>query len=407
MWSRIYYGYVIVLVAFFIFVIIFGAEFSFGVFLKPLLNEFGWTRAAISGAYSLKMVLSGVFGLIAGKLNDKFGPRLIVTGCCFIAGLGYLLMSQISTIWQIYLLYGVLLSVGGGGCIIPLFSTVARWFVKRRGLASGIIGSGVGVGIIIMPLLANYLISTYSWRFSYVIIGLMALVVPVILAQFLRRDPHQMGLIAYGTDSVSSDNPNLGIKGFSFREAIRTRQLWMISIIFFCDGFCVHTVMVHMVPHATDIGVLAIAAAAILSVMGFCDVSSKIVTGGIGDKIGSRRVLIILFTLMLVAFLWLQFASVLWMLYLFAITFGIAYGGVGVAQSPLVAEYFGLRAHGAIYGVSMSALCVGSAIGPLMAGRIFDARGSYYWAFILCAILSIVGLILSIFLKLQKTTYRS
>ncbi|MFC1929044.1 MFS transporter [Chloroflexota bacterium] len=403
--SRLFYGYIIVLAAFFILMIVFGAEISFGVFLKPLLDEFGWTRTVISGAYSLKMVLSGVFAIVAGRLCDRFGPRLVVTCCGFFVGLSYLLMSQISTIWQIYLIYGVLLSMGAVGCMVPLLSTVARWFVKRRGLANSIVMSGNSVGMIIMPTLANQLISTYSWRFSYVIIGLMALAVTVIVAQFLRRDPRQIGLAAYGADSVSSDSSNLEIQGFSFQEAIRIRQLWIICVMMLCLGFCIHTVYVHIVPHATDIGVSASAAATILSTVGIINTGSKIGMGSIVDRIGNRRVLIIIFILMLVAFLWLPFASELRMLYIFAAAFGIALGGLGAVHSPMVAEFFGLRAHGAIYGLTMLSGCIGNAVGPLVAGRIFDIRGSYYGAFILCATLGMVGLILSISLKLQKNNH--
>ncbi|MFC1986413.1 MFS transporter [Chloroflexota bacterium] len=383
--------------------IVFGAEFSFGVFLKPLLDEFGWTRAVISGAYSLKLVLAGIFGIFIGRLNDRFGPRLVVTSCGFLVGLSYLLMSQISAIWQIYLFYGVVLSMGVAGCLLPLFSTVLRWFVKRQGLASGIIASGIGVGTAIMPPFANQLISSYSWRVSYVVVGLVALVVTVIAAQFLRRDPRQAGLAAYGdASSVSSDSPNLGIQGFSRQQAIRTKQFWIICIMFLCGGFCIHTVMVHIIPYATDIGVSASVAATMLSIIGILTIGSKIGMGNTGDRIGNTRVMIIIFILMLVAFLLLQLASALWMMYLFTVIFAIAFGGIAVMQSPTVAELFGLKAHGEIYGLTMFSACIGNAIGPLIAGRIYDIRGTYYWAFMLCIMLSMLGLTLSILLRSQR-----
>ena len=379
--------------------IVWGTQYSFGVFFKPVLTEFGWTRAATSGAYSLNVILTGLFGIVAGRLSDRFGPRLVVTFCGLFMGLGYLLMSQVGAIWQMYLFYGVLVSVGVAGMWVPLLSTVARWFVKGRGLASGIAASGIGAGTVIMPPLANQLISSYSWRTSYVIIGLVVLALTVIVAQFLRRDPSQMGLVAYGADSTGTDGVNLGIQGFSVREAIRTRQFWIICVMFLCAVFGTQAVMVHTVPHATDIGVPAAAAATVLSVVGILSIGSKTGMGSIVDRIGSKRVAIIVLVLMSASFLWLLWANELWMLYLFAVVFAVAYGGLTALQSPIVAEFFGLRAHGAIFGLVLFAAQIGGALGTLVAGSVFDVSGTYYWAFILCAILAGFSLILAILLK--------
>jgi MFS family permease len=399
---RFFYGYFIVLASFFVLMIVFGAQYSFGVFFKPVLSEFGGTRAATSGAYSLNTILMGFFGIFAGRLSDRFGPRLVVTVCGLLIGLGYLLMSQISTVWQIYLCYGVLISAGTSGMWVPLLSTVARWFVKRRGLASGIIASGTGVGMVFMPPLANQLISSYNWRTSYVIIGLIALVVIVISAQFLRRDPGQKGLLAYGADTVKTGSTHLNVQGIPVKEAIRTRQFGIICVMCLCAYFCIQTVMVHTVPNTTDIGVSAAAAATVLSVVGVVSIGGKIIAGSSVDRIGNKRVAIIVFALMAVSFLWLLVANELWMMYLFAAIFGIGFGGYAVVQSPLVAEYFGLRAHGAIFGLASFAANIGGAMGSLVAGRIYDTSGSYHWAFILCAIIALGGLILSVLLKTAR-----
>jgi MFS family permease len=166
-----------------------------------------------------------------------------------------------------------------------------------------------------------------------------------------------------------------------------------------CANFCLQTVFVHIVPHATDIGISAAAAATILSVIGFVSIGSKIGVGSFGDRFGNRRAMVFLFLLISIVFLWLWFASELWMLYIFAALFAIGYGGFVAVQSPMVAEFFGLRAHGTIFGLVTFAANIGSAIGPLITGSIFDVSGSYDWAFILCAILCSVSLILSILLK--------
>jgi MFS family permease len=168
-----------------------GAQYSFGVFFKPVLNEFGWTRAATSGAYSVSLVLMGICGIFAGRFNDRFGPRIVITFCGILIGIGYLLMSKVNAIWQIYLFYGVIISVGMSGMFVPLMSTAARWFNKRRGLASGIVVAGVGAGIIVMPILANYLITRIQMADLFLIMGGMALGLIVIIAQFLKRDPEQ------------------------------------------------------------------------------------------------------------------------------------------------------------------------------------------------------------------------
>jgi MFS family permease len=397
--TRFYYGYVIVLASFIIFLMSLGIHYCFGVFFKPVLNEFGWTRAAISGAYSLNMILAGALGIVAGRLSDRFGPRLVLTVGGLLIGLGYLLMSWVNSIWQIYLFFGILVSVGEGGMFVPLMSTVAKWFVKGRGLASGIAVSGVAFGIIVMPLLSNLLISNYSWRTSYIVLGLAAIFSIGIVSQFMRRAPNQQLNTDNTAGAVVIDTPILHVQEPSLWEALRTRQFITACVIFLFFGFGVHTTMVHIVAHATDIGFSATTAALILSVIGFVSAGGKIAMGGLGDKIGNRNTVIIICTLAGLAFLWLRFAGELWMLYLFAVVFGISYGGFSSLQSPLVADLFGLRSHGAIFGSIAFFGSVGSALGSLAAGRIFDATGSYNWAFMLCVMLLITSLILTISLK--------
>lgn len=282
---------------------------------------------------------------------------------------------------------------------VPLLSTVARWFAKRRGLASGIAASGMGVGAVIMPPLSNQLISSYSWRTSYLIIGLIVLTMTITIAQFLKRNPRQMGLQSYYTDAEKIENPYFKIQGSSVQNAIRTKQFWIICILFLSGNFCVQTVLVHIVPHATDIGISAIAAATIVSAIGVTSIGGKVGLGSAIDRIGSKRVEIIVFVLVPISFLWLLVANELWMLYLFALVFGVAYGGFSAVMSPILADFFGLRLLGTIFGLAMFASQTGGAIGSLIAGHIYDINKSYFGAFILCVILGILGLILSILLK--------
>jgi len=378
--------------------IVYGAFYSFGVFFKPVLTDFGWTRAATSGAHSLCFLLSGAEGIFLGRLSDRYGPRLTVTICGIIFGLGYLLMAQINALWQLYLFYGVMVAVGVGS-YVPLISAVARWFVKRRGLMSGIVVSGVGAGTMVMPPVANLLISNYGWRNSYVIVGIIALVLIVVAAQFLRRDPSQMGQLPYGADEVKSESTAPGAQGFSLNEAIRTRQFWIFTVALFFALFCIQTMLLHIVPHATDIGISTVSAAGILSVIGGLSIVGRIGTGSMSDRIGNRLSLVIVLILISVALFWLTAVREMWMFYLFAIIFGFGYGGVAALESPRVAELFGLSSHGVIFGAVVFGATIGGAIGPLVAGRIFDITGSYQLAFLISGTLGIVSLILALLLR--------
>jgi len=396
---KFFYGYVIVAAAFFILVIYGGTLYSFGVFFKPVLTEFGWTRAIVSGAFSLYMLLHGFLYIFTGKVNDRFGPRILITICGFFFGVGFLLMSRISTLWELYLFYGVMVAIGMSGVGVPLLSTIARWFVKRRGLMTGIVLSGVGVGMAAWPPLATRLIANYGWRTSYIIVGIIALVVIIIAVQFLRRDPGQVGQLPDGDSEVRQESPISEAKGFSRQEAIYTRQFWILGVLMFCYGFGEQAVIVHIVPHATDLGISALIAANILAIIGGLSIVGRVGMGSAGDRIGNKPALGVCFIVMLVAFIWLLGAKELWMLYLFAAAYGFGYGGLGAVTSPIVAELFGLRAHGAILGVVIFIQLIGCAVGPLLTGRIFDVTGSYQGAFFIFVALSVTGLILTSLLR--------
>jgi len=390
-----FYGYIVVAAALCIMVAIWGAYYAFGVFFKPVLTEFGWTRAMTSGAFSLSMILHGLLGIVMGGLTDRLDPRMVLTLCGFFLGLGYLLMSQLGAVWQLYLFYGVIIGTGMGGAWVPLLSTVARWFVKRRSMMSGIVLTGTSIGALIAPLVASQLISTYDWRMSYIIMGSLVLVVVALVAQFLRRDPAQMGQVPYGESKGEEQGLKARTDGFSLKEAVYTRQFWVVFAMFLCFGFFMFAVIVHIVPHATDLGISAVSAANILATIGGLAIVGRVVLGSAADRIGNRRVFIIGFILLSAALFWLVPAREVWMLYLFAAVFGFAHGGVGASESPLVARLFGLSSHGLILGVTSLGFTTGAAVGPFLAGYIFDVTGSYQVAFLVCAAIGIVGLILT------------
>jgi len=405
--SGLFYGYLIVWVAFIIMFVFWGAFYAFGVFFKPMLNEFGWTRAMTAGAFSLCSIIQGLLGIAMGGLTDKFGPRVVITLCGLLLGLGYLLMSQLSVLWQLYLFYGAIVGAGMGGSFAPLMSTVARWFMRRRSTMTGIVVAGTGIGALIGPPVVSRLISGYGWRLSYIILGSIVLGVVVLCAQFIRRDPAQMGQVAYGDDAEKKKVLKQDTKELSLREAAYTMQFWIVFGMIFSLGFCVFAIMVHIVPHATEIGISTISAANILATIGGASVAGKVLLGRAADRIGSRQTFIIGFILMFAALLMVLQARGELVLYLFAAVFGFAFGGCISSESPIVAELFGLSSHGLILGVIAFSFLLGGAFGPLLFGHIFDVTGSYQWGFLVCATMSFVGLILTLVLKRSSLPIRS
>jgi len=264
---------------------------------------------------------------------------------------------------------------------------------------TGIAVSGIGVGTMIIPPIASWLITTYDWRTSYTIVGIIASVLVVSAAQFLRRDPSQVGQVPYGEEEVKAESLDTKDGGFSLREALRTSQFWLLCAMWSSFSFFLQVIMVHIVPHATDLGISAISAANVLAIIGGASIAGKIIAGGAGDRIGNKTVILICFVLLSVILFWLRLAEVVWMLYLFAAVFGFAYGGVITLQSPVIAELFGLSSHGVIFGVIFFVGTIGGAIGPILSGHIFDITSSYQLAFLICGAVAIMAIILTSLLR--------
>ena len=400
--SGFFYGYLIVGASLLIMSIMWGGYYAFGVFFKPVLNEFGWTKAMTSGAFSLASILNGLLTIAAGRLTDKFGPRMVMTVCGLFLGLGFMLMSQMRDIFHLYLFYGIFIGVGMSGSFIPLTSTVARWFLKRRGLMTGIVTAGTGIGALIGPPGASRLISIYGWRMSYLILGSISLLVVVLSAQLIKRDPKQVGQVPYGENQIEEDRWNLRVEGFSLREAAHASKFWIFCMTGFCYGYCVFAIMVHVIPYAIESGISATRAASILATIGGFAILGKVLLGRVGDIVGNRRTLTLGFILMSVALIGLVSAKIGWMLFLIAGLFGFAYGGIAVSHSPLVAELFGLRSHGLIFGVFAVSVSWGAATGPFLTGYLFDVTNSYQMAFLLCAIIGLTGILFAVFVRQSR-----
>jgi len=397
--SGFFYGYFIVGASLLIMSTMWGVYYAFGVFFKPVINEFGWTKAMTSGAFSLASIMNGLLVVAMGGLTDKFGPRMVMTICGLFLGSGFMLMSQMNNLFQLYLFYGILVGVGMSGSFIPLMSTVTRWFIKRRGLMTGIVAAGSGIGALIGPPVVSRLIPIYGWRISYAILGSITLLAVVLSAQFIKRDPTQVGQRPYGENQIEQVGLNLRVEGLSLKEALYSTRFWVFSTTGFCYGYCVFSIMVHMAPHAIESGISAVRAANILATIGGLAILGKVLLGRMGDVVGNRHTLMLGFILMSVALIWLVPSKIGWKLFLIAGIFGFAYGGIAVSHSPLVADLFGLRSHGLIFGVFAISVSWGGAIGPLLTGYLFDVTHGYQMAFVLCAVISLTGILFAALLR--------
>ncbi len=400
----LHYGWVMVLIAASALATHALIFFSFGVFLRPLTIEFGWERGALSAALSINMVIAGPLSILTGRLSDKYGPRLLVTANGLLTGMAFLLMSQISSLWQVYLIWGLLLAVAGSCLFIPVMSTIPRWFAEKKGIAIGIAVTGFGLGGVIAPPLAQWLISTYGWQQAYIILGLITLIIIAPLAQFMKHSPQRIGLKPYGENETVKDEQSLALaaEGLSFKQAIKTSRFWLFGAILFCFFFGLQVIIVHVIPHAVDIGISATGAASILSIIAGSSVIGRLSMGFISDKIGGRVSLSACLVMTTLALIWLLFSRDTWMFYLFAVLFGIAYGGVIPLEIALPAELFGLKFLGMTLAGLMIFFTIGGAIGAPLAGYIFDVTGSYSLAFLICVIVFALAITLSLILLRSK-----
>jgi MFS family permease len=394
-----FYGYIIVLCSFLVLLISFGTNYSFGIFFNRLLDDLGWSRAVTSVGYAMAQFIGGFMGIITGRLCDRFGPRIVIMTCVVFLALGCFAMSRVTQPWQLNIFFGLFMGIGFGGVAIPASITTSRWFTRLRGIMTGIVVAGIGAGTIVMPIVAERLITAFDWRNSFIIFGFIALAVGIPTAFFLKRDPSTIGASAYG-EKIGDNKPESGReKGMTFLEAIHTRQFWTFCIICFLFGYFVQAVLLHIVPHARFLKIEAGTAAYIISFLGLGSIGGRVVLGNLSDHIGVKNTLIFALSLTLLAFIWLLFSVSPWMLYLFALVYGLGYGALIITLTLMPARIFGLISLGTLVGVVTFVYTAGGAVGPILTGYIFDVTHSYRLAFFIFIALAICALILASTLK--------
>ena len=395
----IYYGYIVVASATLIQLISWGANRSFGVFLAPMLADFGWTRAGISGAFTLIWFIMGIATIFAGKLMDVIGPRLVLTVCGLLVGAGYSLTSSINDIRQFYLTYGLIAGIGMSGCFTPLLSMIPRWFAKRRTLMTGVTTAGAALGISVMPVLCTLLIQHSGWRLSYFTLGIAVAFVVVVAAQFLKRDPGEIGLLPYGLERTVNNTRDIQQTGCTLKQAACTHQFWLICFIQFGTFFLMNVITVHIVIHAIETGIAPTPAAGILSVAAAVSIFARVIIGALADRMGNKPTIMICFILSVLAYVMLLSARDLWVFYMVSVLFGFGLWSSTAIMSSTTAELFGLRQLSTIFSCTSCLGALGGGVGPVVLGYIYDVTGTYRPGFILCIWLAIIVFIATLLLK--------
>jgi MFS family permease len=403
-----YYGWRVVAAAFVILLTAYGAQYCFGVFFRALLDDFGWSRTGLAGVFALYAFLYSVLGFPAGRLTDRFGPRVVVAAGAVFLGVALTAMATVTALWQAYVLYGLVAATGMGTAFVPCNTTVVRWFQRRRGLASGITSSGASVGSLVFPPLAQVAVTGLGWRGAYVVVGLLVFVVVLAAAQILRRDPESMGLLPDGGPAPAGPVVTAATAtGLSLRQAIDTRVLWQLALAFSATWVPVFIPLVHLVPFARDLGHSPLAAAWAISVTGAGAVLGRLTMGAVSDRVGRRPTIAGGMLLQALAFLGFAIAHDLTALYATALVFGFSYGTISTLFAAIVGDFFG-RAHaGSIVGFLFALAGSMAAWGTLGAGAVFDATGSYRPAFVLSAGLNVVAFLVLLACRPPARTGRS
>lgn len=400
--QTLFYGWVITGAIFLSLLMSYGAQYSFGVLFPSLIEEFKWSRQSVAGAFSLYTFMYCFLSLFLGRLTDRFGPRiiLILGSACLGTGIG--LISLIKVPWHLYLVYGLLASWGMSAAYITGTPTIVKWFVERRGLALGVANSGLGVGIIIIPLLTGLLITAFGWRQASITLGASVFIVLFMMALFLISHPEKMGLQPDGrqrksrTEYVSSPAATMmGEVSWSVSEAIHTRSFWVLTVIFFSTWLFIFLPLVHLVIFAIDLGLSKESALWALSILGGCSSVGRLLMGFISDRIGRKLSLRMCLGLQIFSWLWIMGATAEWMLFLFSAIFGFSYGGISTIFPAIIGDYFGRLKAASVIGAIFTIAGTASAIGPFVGGYIYDATRGYTLAFLLAALSNFLSLILA------------
>ena len=388
-----------------------GLRSVFGVYIKPLEAEFGWTRGALSGVAAISLLLLGAAGPFAGRLADRWGPRRVIVLSLIMLGGGSIGAAAVHTLWQLYVTTGLLMGVGAGGLGLATGSViVSRWFEARRGLAIGIAAGGMSAGQLVVIPLAAALVVAFGWRASVLWLGVAVLAVVVPLAFWLiRNDPAARGVQPYGATgaSVSAAAGARAERRVGVVEAAGHPQFWLLMGTFFVCGYTTNgMVLTHFMPHALDHSFTELQASTALGIMGAMNVLGTIGSGWVCDRFGRRGPLATYYFLRGISLIFLVYMWNTPSLHLWAAIYGLNYISTVPPTTTLTASIFGRYSVGELSGWIFFAHQVGAALGAAVAGWVFEIYGSYGPAFISAGLLGLLAAVLTMLIREESVITR-
>ncbi|HSF05469.1 MAG TPA: MFS transporter [Methylomirabilota bacterium] len=401
----IFYGWVIVAVAFVTMGVGVNARTAFSLLFPPILDEFGWERGTTAGAFSFGFLVSAALSPSLGRLMDRRGPRVVMELGVGIMATGLLLATLVHQPWHLYLTLGVLV---GGGSVCMGYTGQAlflpNWFVRRRGLALSLAYSGVGVGSVILLPWLQTLIEGAGWRAACWALGLLVLGLLAPINLLLRGRPEDLGLVPDGDDgsphtraAVAAANvvdPAWVAVDWTLGRAVRTARFWWVAVGYFSGLYCWYAVQVHQTKYLIEIGFAPSDAAWALGFVSLAGIPGQIALGHLSDRIGREWVWTVGslgFALCYLALLLLEQAPVPSLLYLMVLSQGLLGYGLTSVVGAIPAEIFQGRHYGTIFGTLMLASILGGATGPWVTGALHDATGTYTLAFFLAILFSVLS----------------
>jgi len=373
---RLFHGWIVVWAAFAVMFLGFGAAYSFTAFFDSLQQEFEVPRAPLSLVFSIAGALWFMIGAVSGPIADRFGPRGTTLFGIALLGGGLIVAATADRLWQVYLGYGFGIGAGIGFSYVPSIGAVQRWFVRRRGFASGVAVSGIGAGTLFGPPIAAFLIARLGWREAYLAMAAAVLVLGMIAGLLVDADPHRRGL-APDDEPLESHASRPPPRGLTLGEAVRTRAFWLLYLAPGCASMGLFIPFVHLTLYAQDHGIAHETAVLLFSLVGIGSIAGRFLLGGFADRLGRRRSFGAMFLGMALMMLWWLASSTAWQLAVFALLFGTCYGGFVALAPAVIVDYFGNRSASALIGTIYTSVAIGTLAGPSLAGLAFDLLHSY------------------------------